>query len=137
VTPVRLSDFLDESKGDILQCACGCGFGTRPSDYSQATIAMFLELRHRCGFIHVLSWCRCTAHNAAVGGEPHSLHMSGHAADLATPFGLSTEQFALLANAAIIGVTGGLGGLGRYPVQRFIHIDDGFGVAAGRRWTRA
>lgn len=38
--------------------------------------------------IYALSWTRCPAHNAAVGGVPGSFHMNGHALDQ-RPFDLN------------------------------------------------
>ncbi len=56
--------------------------------------AMLEEVRGILGGfpLHVTSGYRCPALNAAVGGDPHSYHMAGCAADLAPPGGLTVQQ---------------------------------------------
>ena len=68
--------------------------------------------------ITIDSACRCPAHNAAVGGAPHSEHLLGQAADMkAEPYTplelyLIAEQIPAFIN----------GGIGLYPAN-FIHVD--------------
>ena len=70
--------------------------------------------------ITVVSGCRCETHNGAVGGKPHSLHLTGEAVDF-TCDGIG-EVAELLNNWS--------GGYHYYPGQGFIHID----IGARRRW---
>jgi uncharacterized protein YcbK (DUF882 family) len=68
--------------------------------------------------ITIDSGYRCHAHNAAVGGAPHSQHLTGRAADIACPplspleLYLVAEQIPAFAN----------GGIGLYPAN-YIHLD--------------
>ncbi|QMM55242.1 serine/threonine protein kinase (plasmid) [Enterobacter sp. RHB15-C17] len=61
-----------------FQCHCGCGFNTIDTD-------LVIELQTIREFfgkpIHISSGCRCTSHNAAVGGAENSQHLQGIAAD--------------------------------------------------------
>lgn len=83
-------------------------------------------LTWQVGKPRVLSGYRCAAHNADVGGEPHSQHLLGKAADvqslLATPTKVVTaaEDIPCFKN----------GGVGSYLT--FTHLD----VRGSRvRWT--
>ena len=65
---------------------------------------------------------RCPEHNKEVGGEPHSVHMLGHATDIKIP-GYTPNQVADMCE--------GFDGLGRYDT--FTHCDSR-GTPA--RWDR-
>jgi zinc D-Ala-D-Ala carboxypeptidase len=58
-----------------LACKCGCGYGTRASDYDPEWLE-FIELRRRilARPSAPTSGKRCPSHNAAVGGVPDSAH---------------------------------------------------------------
>lgn len=62
--------------------------------------------------IHIDSATRCPEHNKEVGGEPHSMHMLGHATDIKVA-GMTPDEVADACE--------GFDGLGRYDV--FTHID--------------
>lgn len=60
-------------------CKCGCGFDT--ADY--ALVTALQDLRdHFERPVEISSGCRCTAHNASVGGSKGSQHMKAKASDI-------------------------------------------------------
>lgn len=65
-----------------MACSCGCGLDiTDPH-----LIAALEDLRRAVRVpIHVLSGCRCTARNRAIGGSKGSQHILGTAADITVP----------------------------------------------------
>jgi peptidase M15-like protein len=88
----------------------------------------FLEpLRAKFGTCHVLSGYRHELYNARIGGARHSQHIyeqgfESVAADLrfkrGTPAMWAAEAKKLRAKA------GGNGGIGTYPRQGFLHVDN-------------
>jgi uncharacterized protein YcbK (DUF882 family) len=76
----------------------------------------------------VTSGYRCPSHNAAIGGSPSSLHLTGQAADLAPPAGWSTHA---LADAATRAPRLRRGGIGTYRCH--VHVDVRLTGAA--RWS--
>lgn len=58
---------------------------------------------------------RCQLNNSIVGGEPHSAHLDGNAADISI---IGSQERYELVRAAIMA---GAEGIGVYP--RWIHID--------------
>lgn len=75
--------------------------------------------------IKIHSGYRTPEHNATLKRAARkSQHMLGKAADIEIP-GLSTENLRKLARAI------GVGGVGFYPVDRFVHVD----TANIRQWT--
>lgn len=106
-----------------------CRHCNRIVSVSQAhSLAEFLEIvRHRFAVkfgkelvFHIDSAHRCPAHNAAIGGAPHSYHPLGMAADV-TVRGLTPEQ--VWEYCKELQAEGVIGGLGHYP--SFTHIDYG------------
>jgi len=72
----NLSENFDRSE---FACHDNCGFDTVDVELIQ----VLEDLRHHFNSpVHVDDGCRCPAHNASVGGEPHSQHMLGRAADI-------------------------------------------------------
>ena len=140
---MKLSPHLDtEHGGDVLACACGCGFGTHPDDWDALLPIIFETIRARWGVpLRVASGCRCRDHNHDIGGEPNSQHLHGCALDIACPTSVEFSEFSALAALDTAEVTGGQGGVGFYPprpgcVGVWVHVDTGKGLTAGRRWTR-
>ncbi len=86
------------------------------------TLASALEgLRGIVGVaIRINSGYRCEAHNKAIGGEPHSKHCQGIAADISAECGWRKLYEAALRIPAISD-----GGIGLYPDSGlgFIHVD--------------
>jgi uncharacterized protein YcbK (DUF882 family) len=62
----------------------------------------------------VTSACRCTKHNAIVGGKPGSYHLKGLAFDIECPSGIYMRRLLLMA--ARHGFTIGVG-------SKFLHLD--------------
>ena len=65
-------------------CKCGGRYSSCPRVWVKRSLVAGLEAyRARVGHaIRVVSGCRCTSHNTAVGGAKSSQHMTGRAADL-------------------------------------------------------
>lgn len=59
---------------------------------------------------------RCVKHNKVVGGAPHSQHLYGMAADIATPKGWKAEELYKLAESL-----GPFDGIGLYDWG--VHVD--------------
>lgn len=132
---MRLSDHLDTDSGDRLTCGCGCGMGTRLEHWRPELLTLFEAIRNGAGVsVAVLSAWRCPRHNSRVGGSPRSQHSIGAALDLRLPPGWSFDDWAAHCEKVTRAVMRGQGGVGRYPGQRFVHVDLGLGVPAGRRW---
>ncbi|MFA5898031.1 MAG: D-Ala-D-Ala carboxypeptidase family metallohydrolase [Hyphomicrobium sp.] len=112
-------------------CHDGCGLdGCDPKLHAALT-----ELRVAAkAAVHVISGCRCKAHNDAVGSTDDSCHFSTaekktRAADVFVRGMPQTELYRLAA--AIPAFAGG--GIGIYPKRGFIHVD----VRPGRaRWGK-
>ncbi len=66
--------------------------------------------------ITVTSGYRCPRHNEDVGGQPHSLHLSGLAADI-TVAKFDIRELARLAFSV------GFGTVIAYPHRGFVHLD--------------
>jgi hypothetical protein len=80
--------------------------------------------------LKILSGYRDPAHNAEIGGAERSQHTYGRAADVALPKGLSLADAYRIADGIPAFKAGGVG---VYPDDGFIHLDDR-GVRA--RWAR-
>ena len=60
---------------------------------------------------------RCAAHNAAVGGTPHSEHMQGLAADIRVD-GMTAAEMEAAARMILA-----IRGIGRADHQNYVHVD--------------
>ena len=82
-------------------------------------------LRSRLGVpVRVVSGFRSRIHNATVGGVSGSLHLRGLAADIVV-LGRDVDSIALAARAV------GLGGVGTYYRDGFVHVD----IGHRREWS--
>jgi len=100
---------------DEFLCGCGCGFGGKPDDVDPVLLNRLEDIREVFGPMRVNSGCRCTKHNAAVGGVPTSTHTLGKAADINAPTPEMRYRLVELAYAA---------GFKRIGVAKtFIHLD--------------
>jgi len=109
---------------DLLLCPC-CHTG-RPTQHLIDGLNMMQEIIGQ--ELTINSGCRCPKHNAAVGGTPHSQHLTGDAADIKAAgrspleLFLAADEYPPFAH----------GGIGLYPTD-FIHVD----VRPARaRWFR-
>ena len=94
-----------------LLCHCGCGF--RPTE---SLVRKLDLLREACGRpLTLTSVARCLAQNTSQGGEEHSYHMSGLAADVSCLS--SAERYQIVREAMKLGFVG----LG--IAKTFVHID--------------
>lgn len=95
--------------------ACGdlCGFDTVDSQLLEILEAL---RQHFNASITITSGCRCTARNRAVGGEKHSKHLQGRAADIVVE-GIEPSE----VHAYIDRTWPNELGLGRYA--SFVHVD--------------
>lgn len=100
-----------------LMCRCGCGlYNPQPQ-----LLRLAEKVREILGVPMVVTCgCRCPAHNAAVGGEPHSRHLYGQAMDFRCAREPLTVYHALI-EAHEDGRLPELGGLGVYDWG--VHID--------------
>jgi uncharacterized protein YcbK (DUF882 family) len=105
-------------------CHCGCGFDSVDSDLVNALQLLRDALNKP---IHILSGCRCVTHNRKVRGKPHSYHLIGKAADIQIN-GISPIALYdfIDSNADVFGI----GGIGLYTKQQFVHVD----VRSGNKW---
>lgn len=96
-----------------LKCPCGkCDGGS----LDVGALTKLQALRDYCGFpLFVDSGCRCTEHNAAVGGKPGSYHLKGEAFDLKAD--TREKRLKIKEGANKVGFHGI--GVGR----NFIHVD--------------
>jgi len=109
---------------DLLLCPC-CHTG-RPTQHLIDGLNMMQEIIGQ--ELTINSGCRCPKHNAAVGGAPHSEHLTGDAADIKAA-GRSPLELFLAADEYPPFTHGGIG---LYPAD-FIHVD----VRPARaRWFR-
>ena len=136
---MRLNEFLDDAKGDVLVCQCGCGYGSRIQHWG-GPVPLLADIHAAIrakvgGPVYVLSGARCPRHNAAVAITERSQHSICQALDLAQPQGWELAAFMALCEDVVERMAEGRGGVGLYPSQRFVHIDTGTGEAPGRRWT--
>jgi uncharacterized protein YcbK (DUF882 family) len=110
-----MGDLSDHFSKSEFKCSCGCGYGTREGDVSEALLDLLERMREEYGPIRLTSGCRCAQHNAAVGGVPNSAHTRGTAADIFC-FGGRTRRelvdLAVVCDAAGIGVA-----------KTFVHVD--------------
>ena len=113
---------LDFSRHEFA-CKCGCGFDT----INLKTVDICQTLRnHFKRKITITSGCRCSKHNAEVGGSRRSQHLQGTAADVVVDEVDAQEVYDYLE---LYSRELGLGGLGYY--DSFTHLD----VRQGRaRW---
>lgn len=103
-------------------CKCGCGF----DDIDLKVVQALQKLRDKLDKpIHVLSGCRCKAHNAEVGGAGGSQHLLGKAADIAIR-DMAPGDVANYVEKNIPEFANG--GIGRY--SGFTHCD----IGPKRRW---
>lgn len=134
---MKLGEFLDTAKGDLLECGCGCGFGSRPQHWPDGNVLAAIHGVIRAsvgGPVYVLSAARCPRHNAAVSKSERSQHSIACALDLACPPGCDFDRFHSICDKAVAQETGNRGGCGAYPAQRFVHVDTGNDEAPTRRW---
>jgi uncharacterized protein YcbK (DUF882 family) len=124
-----MGDLTRDFSRSKFACRCGCGFDS----ISEILVAKLQLLRNALGVpIIINSGCRCQKHNEAIGGAKLSYHTLGLAADIAIPktpitAGINLKTFFFEAEKI------GFYGLGYYPEQNFLHVDEANKI---RRWTK-
>lgn len=108
----NLSPHFDSSE---FACSCGCGYGTREGDVSEALLDLLECMREEYGPIRLTSGCRCAQHNAAVGGVANSAHTRGTAADIFCSGGRTRRE---LVDLAVVCAADGIG-----VAKTFVHVD--------------
>lgn len=115
---MKLTDHFSLSE---FACKCGCKGEERPEVLAnlKLTAQMLEAVKAKVGgrVVHLNCGYRCPRHNKAVGGDEHSQHLVGKAADI-TVNGLKPAQ----VQALLMGVPS-IGGLGMYG--SFTHVDIG------------
>lgn len=105
-------------------CHCGCGCNNVSADLVDALQLLRDALDKP---ISITSGVRCASHNARVRGKPRSYHLIGKAADIRVAGISPAELYDFIdANADVFGI----GGIGRYTKQNFVHVD----VRSGNKW---
>ena len=95
-------------------CKCGCGYDTPDPEL----VRMLQTARDLYGKpITITSGCRCIKHNRNVKGASNSAHISGMAADIATPTGAARYELLKALMSA------GFERIGINFAQRFLHVD--------------
>ena len=125
-----MGDISENFNRREFACKCKCGF-----DKIDPRVVACLELiRGHIGGkpITVNRACRCPKHNKAVGGEPNSNHLRGHAADIKVSGVSALTLHNAILNMFAAGRLPMLAGLGQYDT--FVHVDVEPKGARLRRW---
>jgi len=95
-------------------CKCGCGRNFMDSDF----LERLDRARELAGIpFTITSGFRCEKHNRESGGKLDSAHLSGHAADIATPTsGIRFRVLKALLDA-------GFRRIGWNAPKKFVHVD--------------
>jgi len=106
-----------------FQCHCGCGFWA----VDPSLLAILTMMRDRYGkAITITSGARCKIHNAAVGGEENSEHLTGLAVDIEAKNSTDRARLMILAIGA---------GIKRFGIaDTFIHIGSSQQHPSPRIW---
>ena len=105
---------------ELLEFACRCGSARCHFTLVHPKLVESLQtLRQMLARPLILtSGFRCASYNRVVGGRSRSFHTKGMAADILCLEGGHLEELA--ENAQRIPA---IGGIGRYPLRRFVHLD--------------
>lgn len=97
-----------------FRCKCG---GCKTALIDDVLVAQLQAIRNHFGkSVNINSGYRCTIQNKAVGGDPHSSHMQGMAADIVVT-GIKPKEVAKFAESM------GIVRVGLY--DSFVHIGSG------------
>ena len=108
---LRLSDNF---RAREFRCKCG---QCKTALVDDILVFQLQAIRNRFGAsVNITSGYRCAAHNKAVGGDPHSSHMQGMAADIVVT-GVKPKAVAEFAESM------GIARVGLY--DSFVHIGSG------------
>lgn len=111
-----------------FKCKCG-GLCFHDDDVEPLLIKTLNMMQEELGVQFIInSGFRCPEHNNNVGGTLQSRHLFGLAADVATPKGMTSEEFAMAGEKHQPFANGGIG-----LYDTFVHFD-----VRGRRarWDR-
>lgn len=119
----------DEFDANVFRCHDGSPTPAALIPRLAHVHAMLIELKHALEAkyspdhpleITIMSGYRSPAWNTKVGGEPHSMHMLGLAADIKVG-GIAPDKVADMADELQTKGVITMGGVGRY--QTFSHVD--------------
>lgn len=86
-----MGDISEHFNRSEFACPCGCGFDT--VDVELVTVLETMRRSLMSQGVKINSGCRCTRHNARIGGSPKSQHRFGKAADVVVE-GVDSETVA-------------------------------------------
>ncbi len=109
-----MGDVSENFSRHEFACRCGCGCGAVDVELLQYLQQLRTELSAP---VRINSGCRCFTHNIYVGGEPHSYHMGGMAADVAVAGVEPDDVYKVLDQI----LPSSSCGLKAYP--RWVHVD--------------
>ena len=117
--PKRKNEALSENF-ELREFACRCGSARCHFTLVHSKLVETLQtLRQMLARPLILtSGFRCPGYNRVVGGRARSFHTTGMAADILCLEAGHLEELA--ENAQRIPA---IGGIGRYPLRKFVHLD--------------
>ena len=114
-----LNDFKISDNFNLreFQCKCGCEQVKLGADL----LNTLQVIRNKLGkSIHITSGYRCDSYNKRIGGSKNSFHKFGRGVDVTTSNKSDLKQIIKLAYEL------GLKGIGYYPDENFVHLDNRF-----------
>ena len=109
----------DFNRNEFACRGLDCCSGSAPINIG--LVVALQELRDLVGVpLRINSGFRCRTHNRTLGSQDDSEHCLGNAADVKVPDGYGVDEFATLAETIPDFANGGIG---RYPVRGFVHLD--------------
>ena len=109
-----MSEFPSKGfKREEFACKCGCGFDVADAELLKVLIMVRNNFRVP---VRINSACRCSEHNARVGGSPRSQHLLGKASDIVVS-GVTPQK----VYDYLVSISGEKYGIGNY--NTFTHID--------------
>ena len=126
-----MGDISKNFSSSEFACKCGCGLGNMQMPFIQKLQAArdWLHINGRDAPFKILSGLRCEKHNAEVGGEENSSHITGWAADILCAD--NEMRFWLKRALMMVGFTR----CGTDAKRGFVHVDCDPAKPANREWV--